>query len=614
MDLNMELGAKYLGDGKCTFRVWAPFRDTVDVHFVEPSDRLIRLEKSTHGYHLGTIDKVGPGHRYFFRLDGGTERPDPASRYQPLGVHGPSEVVESGFSWKDRTWRGILLEDYVIYELHVGTFTELGTFDAVWTHLDDIQDLGATAIELMPVAQFPGSRNWGYDGVYPYAVQNSYGGPEGLKLLVDECHRRGMAVVLDVVYNHLGPEGNYLWDFGPYFTERYRTPWGSAVNFDGAYSNGVRDYFVSNALYWVTELHIDALRLDAVHGIFDFSAVHILQEIGDAVHRRARSLGRRVYVIPESDLNDSRLIRSPELGGYGLDAQWNDDFHHALHTLLTGEDSGYYQDFGNIGHLTRSFQEGYVYSGKYSTYRKRNHGNATRGLSPRNFVVFAQNHDQVGNRCQSDRLTGLVSYEALKLAAGTVLLSPFIPLLFMGEEYGEPSPFPYFISHGDPDLIEAVRKGRIEEFGAFGWLGKPPDPESESTFQRAKLNHALRRKGRGGILFHFHKTLIGLRRELRIPPRDFGDYHVTSLERYPACVLTYGRELAESAIIMHFGGKHARIDAPFPSGRWGKRLDSAEEQWAGPGSNMPLELLSHGAISLEASPHSLVVYARKDEI
>ena len=451
------LGAIYLGDGRCSFRVWAPRAQQVEVRIVAPGQRIIPLRRDERGYHEVVAESVDPGTRYFYRLDGESERPDPASRFQPEGVHGPSQVVDSRFSWGDAGWFGLPLRDYIIYELHVGTFTGEGTFAAVVTHLEQLKELGITVLELMPVAQFPGSRNWGYDGTYPFAVQNSYGGPDGLKHLVSACHQRGLAVVLDVVYNHLGPEGNYLGDFAPYFTDRYRTPWGPAVNFDGAHSDEVRRFFIENALSWVTEFHVDGLRIDAVHAILDFSAKPFLQELAEAVHAQAERLNRRIYLIPESDLNDTRLIRAPEVGGFGLDAQWNDDFHHALHTLLTGERTGYYEDFGEIRHLVKGFREGFVYSGEYSPYRRRRHGNSSRSLPAHRFVVFAQNHDQVGNRLRGDRLSHLVSLEALKLAAGVILLSPFIPLLFMGEEYGEIAPFEYFVSHSDPGLIEAVR-------------------------------------------------------------------------------------------------------------------------------------------------------------
>jgi len=338
-------------------------------------------------------------------------------------------VVDPDFRWDDHLWEGIPLQAYVLYEIHVGTFTPEGTFDAVITHLDELKELGITAIELMPNAQFSGARNWGYDGVFPFAVQSSYGGPWGLKRLVNACHQKEVAVVLDVVYNHLGPEGNYLGDFGPYFTDRYRTPWGHAINFDGPHSDEVRRFFIENALYWITEFHIDALRIDAVHAILDFSAEHFLRELASAVNKRARSLNRRVYIIAESALNDTEVIRSRKLGGHGLDAQWNDDFHHALHTLLTKEEKGYYKDFGRFKHLVKAFSDGFVYSGEYSPYRGRRHGNSSRHIPADRFVVFAQNHDQVGNRMRGERLSSLVSFEGLKLAAGTVILSPYIPLL-----------------------------------------------------------------------------------------------------------------------------------------------------------------------------------------
>ena len=407
------------------------------------------------------------------------------------GVHGPSEIIDPRFPWEDDSWNGLPLSKYLLYELHVGAFTPDGTFKAIIPYLDYLLNLGITAVEIMPVAQFPGSRNWGYDGVYPYAAQNSYGGPDALKRLINACHLRGMAVVLDVVYNHLGPEGNYLWDFGPYFTDKYKTPWGPAINLDGPFSDEVRKFFIENALHWVTDFHIDALRVDAVHGMLDFSARHFLEELADVVHEQGERLARRVYVMSEGDLNDSRIIRSRDVGGYGLDAQWNDDFHHALHALLTHERSGYYGDFGELRHMIKALRDGFVYSGEYSAYRKRRHGNQSADLPARRFVVFCQNHDQVGNCAMGARLTQLVTMEGLKLAAGTVLLSPFIPLLFMGEEYGETSPFPYFVSHSDQSLVEAVRKGRREEFKAFEWPGEPPDPQAESTFMSAKVDHSL---------------------------------------------------------------------------------------------------------------------------
>ncbi|TFH04164.1 MAG: malto-oligosyltrehalose trehalohydrolase, partial [Spirochaetales bacterium] len=449
-------------------------------------------------------------------------------------------------------------------------------------------ELGVTAIELMPVAQFPGERNWGYDGVYPFAPQNSYGGPLGLKKLIDACHGRGLAVVLDVVYNHLGPEGNYLHGFGPYFTDRYRTPWGEAVNFDGPYSDEVSRYFIDNALYWICEYHVDALRLDAVHGIFDFSARHFLKELAAEVHREAESLGREIHVIAESDLNDVRLIDSPDKGGYGLDGQWNDDFHHILHTLLTGEKDGYYQDFAGVAQMVTSFNERFVYSGQYSRFRQRCHGNSAAGIPAEQFVVFAQNHDQVGNRMLGERLPSLVSFESLKLAAGAVLLSPYIPLLFMGEEYGEEAPFLYFISHSDPGLMEAVREGRKEEFRSFSSGGDPPDPGSIETYLRSKPDQGKRFSGKNAVLFQFHKTLIALRKNipaLCVP--DTNALRVVALEEQKLVLVERWQGDCLVVCLFNFNNQDVTVRFPGNSGRWCKQLDSSDTEWNGAGAVLP---------------------------
>ena len=372
------LGARYLGGGRTAFRVWAPFAEKVEVQLVAPQRGAVRMEKDGRGYFAAEAE-VPQGALYFYAING-REYPDPASRSQPRGVHGPSEVTGLDFPWRDAAWTGIELKDYIIYELHVGTFTAEGTFDAITGHLPELKALGITAVELMPVAQFPGGRNWGYDGVLPYAVQDTYGGPAGLKRLVDACHHEGLAVILDVVYNHIGPEGNHLAEFGPYFTDRYRTPWGAALNFDGPDSDEVRRFFIENALYWVADFHIDALRLDALHAILDISPYTFLEELAAAVHRRAAELGRRVYLIGESSADDARLVRPAAEGGLGLDAQWNDDFHHALHALLTGEKEGYYQDYGEVRHLVKALREGFVYSGEYSAFRRRRHGTSSRDI------------------------------------------------------------------------------------------------------------------------------------------------------------------------------------------------------------------------------------------
>jgi maltooligosyltrehalose trehalohydrolase len=613
MPREVTLGATLLGDGRCRFLVWAPLAQTVEAHIVAPQERIVTLEPVKRGYYQRTVDGVRPGSLYLYRLDEQHERPDPASRSQPQDVHGPSAIVDPGFSWQDDAWFGLALQDYLIYELHVGTFTAEGTFEAVIAYLDELKSLGITAVELMPVAQFPGNRNWGYDGVYPYAAQHAYGGPDGLRRLVNACHQQGLAVVLDVVYNHLGPEGNYLGDFGPYFTDRYKTPWGAALNFDGAYSDEVRRYFIENALYWITECHIDALRLDAVHAIADQSAYPFLDELAVAVHDQAEALGRRVHVIAESDLDDTRIIRPRELGGFAHDAQWNDGFHHALHTLLTGESDGYYWDYGKVAHLAKAFTEGYVYSGQYSAYRQRRHGNSSRAVPAQQFVVCAQNHDQVGNRMLGERLSQLVGFESLKVAAAVVLLSPFIPLLFMGEEYGETAPFPYFISHMDADLVEAVRRGRREEFAAFAWKGEPPDPQSETVFDHAKLNHHLRQEGHHAVLYAFYKELIRLRKTVPALARLSKEtMYVGYYESPPVLWVRRWCGESETCLVVHFGQEQASVILPLPSGRWCKRLDSAAEQWRGPGGMAPAELVGDEPLTLALPPHDIVLFVRED--
>ncbi len=609
---SLSLGATPLGDGRCRFLVYAPQAETVEVHLLSPRDKTVALARDGRGYHRGVAEDVLPGSLYRYRLDGTKERPDPASRFQPQGVHGPSQIVDrSAFPWQDREWKGLPLETYVFYELHVGTFTPEGTFDAVIPRLDDMVRLGITAVELMPVAQFPGSRNWGYDGVYPFAVQDSYGGPEGLKKLVDACHRKGLAVVLDVVYNHLGPEGNYLGEYGPYFTDRYKTPWGSAVNFDGPHSDEVRRYFLENALCWFAEYRVDALRLDAVHGILDFSAYPFLAELADTVRELGERTDRKVYLIPESDLNDARLITPREQGGYDLSAQWSDDFHHALHTLLTGETDGYYRDFGSLEHLARAYSEGFVYSGHYSAYRSRRHGNSCRHAAAGQLVVFSQNHDQVGNRMHAERLAGLVSFESLKLAAGVVLLSPFLPLLFMGEEYGETAPFLYFISHSDEDLIEAVRRGRKEEFSAFRWVGEIPDPQDETTFLRSRIDHRLRGEGRHGILWEFYRELLLLRKDhpvLACLSKE--DMEVTAYDAGKVLYVRRWKGTAQTAAAFHFGEDPVTIALPVPPGEWNRQVDSADPRWGGSGSAVPDTLRSKGETTLVLSPRSFALFSR----
>ncbi len=508
-------GAVGSPDGTLLFRVWAPAARRVHLVLYEgDARRELEMESEAGGYHRHEESEVPDGRRYAFRLDGGPERPDPCSLLQPDGPHGPSAVVRPGrFAWTDGGWRGVRREDLVFYELHVGTFSPEGTFDGAIARLRDLRELGVTAVEIMPVAQFPGARNWGYDGVLPYAAQNTYGGPDGLQRLVDACHAEGLAVFLDVVYNHLGPEGSYVREFGPYFTERYRTPWGSAVNYDDRGCDAVRDFVLDNARMWLEEFHVDGLRLDAVHAIYDLGARHILRAIEEVAEDVAERRGYPATIVAESDLNDPRLLDPRERGGHALGAQWADDFHHAAHAFLTGEREGYYADFGDPEQLARSLECPFVYAWDYSPFRGRKHGAPPAGLKGDHFVVCLQNHDQVGNRARGDRLAGLLGDPAKRrLAAGLLLLSPYLPLLFMGEEYGEENPFPFFCSFEDPALVEAVREGRRREFEAFTWQGEVPDPQAESTFNSAKLSWSWPEGTPRAGLRRLHRDLLVARR------------------------------------------------------------------------------------------------------
>lgn len=614
MSTDITLGATCLERDRTRFLVWAPFADRVEVRIVEPRERIIPLDRDERGYFEKTVDGAPAGSLYYYHLDGDSEYPDPASRFQPRGVDGPSQVVDPDFPWDDTQWEGLPLKDYIIYELHIGTFTPEGTFDAITDHLNGIIELGITAVELMPVAQFPGSRNWGYDGVYPFAVQESYGGPDALKRFVNTCHRKGLAVILDVVYNHLGPEGNHLSEFGPYFTDRYRTPWGNAINFDVAYSDDVRRFFIENALYWITEFHIDALRLDALHAIIDISAYGFIEELAASVHELAKKLNHHLYLIGESTSNDFRLVRPPENGGYGLDAQWNDDFHHALHTLLTGENTGYYQDFGTIQQMAKAYREGFVYSGEYSPYRKHQHGTSSKDIPAHRLVVFSQNHDQVGNRARGERLSQLVSLESLKLAAGVIILSPFLPLVFMGEEYCEMAPFSYFISHSDPALVEAVRKGRREEFNAFNWQGEIADPQDKAAFLSARLNHELRNKGQHKVLYDFYRELIRLRKEnpvLACLSKD--DMEVVGDESNKSLYVRRWQGDREVVILYNFNDNTVKMHQLVSAGEWHRIMGSADERWLGGGNSIPDKIDSRGEIDLTLKPKSFVLLEKGEK-
>ncbi len=568
------------------------------------------MSKDSAGFHNLELPELAPETTYLYRLDDHEEWPDPASRWQPHGVHGPSQIFDpQSFRWNCARWKPLSLPSAILYELHVGTYTPEGTFDGVISHLDELAELGVTTIEIMPVAQFPGARNWGYDGVYIFAPQNSYGGPPGLQRLVDAAHARGLTVILDVVYNHLGPEGNYLGKFGRYFTTRYRTPWGSALNFDGPENGSVRDFFISNALYWLEEFRIDGLRLDAIDRIYDLGAHHFLAELKESVQQLEKRTGRKIVLIAESDLNNRKILDPPERGGYALDAQWSDDFHHALHTLLVKETAGYYADFGTLEHLANTLRQGWYYEGQYSVFRRRKHGNSPRGISAEHFVVCSQNHDQVGNRVMGDRLSCIVDLASLKLAAGVTLLSPFVPMLFMGEEYGEPAPFLYFTSHEDAHLIEAVRKGRQAEFAAFAWAGQIPDPQSVSTFRDATLQHSGKSQHPHSSLWSFYRQLIALRAKYRLG--DTAAIEVTAHESEKVLVV-FRNTSPDLLMIFHFGPANTQFTLALPRGDWRIVLDSANDTGAVHGERQratspSLSPVPITPVTLDFSPRSFLV-------
>ncbi|HEY3956768.1 MAG TPA: malto-oligosyltrehalose trehalohydrolase [Streptosporangiaceae bacterium] len=496
------------------FRVWAPRPRRVELVLGE---RRVPMSPATGGWWEAADEAAGPGTDYAFSLDGGPPRPDPRSAFQPHGVDGPSRVVDHGaFTWTDAGWRGVPLPGAVLYECHVGTFSAEGTFDGAIGHLDHLAGLGVDAMELMPVAEFSGDRGWGYDGVDLFAPHHAYGGPDGLKRLIDAAHARGIGVVIDVVYNHLGPAGNYLPEFGPYFSPVHRTNWGDAVNFDGPGSDEVRRFVVDNALGWLRDYHADGLRLDAVHAIADDSATHICEQLAAEVAALAARLNRPLFVIAESDLNAPRFVRPREVGGYGLGSAWADEWHHALHATLTGERDGYYSDFGPLPLLAKALRQAWVYDGTYSPYRQRTHGRSPAGLAGSQFVVCTQNHDQVGNRAAGERGAALMSDGRLRVAAALLLTAPFVPMLFQGEEWGASTPFQYFTGHPGPELGRAVSEGRRHEFASFGWdPAAVPDPQDPATFSRSRLDWGELSVGRHAALLDWYRELIALRR--RIP-------------------------------------------------------------------------------------------------
>ncbi|MGI0132308.1 MAG: malto-oligosyltrehalose trehalohydrolase [Thermoplasmata archaeon] len=612
LDPNVPLGVTLDPDGLAHFLVWAPSARSVGVELLPPGRRRLPLEQLERGYWGVELDGIRPGQRYGWTIHGRKALPDPASRSQPNGVVGASEVVApDAFRWTDASWQGLPLDRQVFYELHVGTYSRSGTFDGVVLDLDHLADLGVTTIEILPVAQFSGRRNWGYDGVFPFAVQHSYGGLAGLQRLADACHARGLALFLDVVYNHLGPEGNVLPRFGPYFTDRYRTPWGAALNFDGHGSDEVRRFFVESATFLTEHAHLDGLRVDAVHAIVDPTARPFLAELTHAVHAVGERTGRPRWLVAESALNDPRVVERETVGGLGFDTMWNDDFHHALHAALTGDRSGYFVDFHGVDDLQQVLVHGFALAGRRSEFRGRRHGRAPDGVPAERFVAFAQNHDQVGNRPFGDRLGTLVPFAAEKLAMGLTVLAPFLPLLFMGQEYGETAPFLYFTDHQGRRLARAVCRGRRREFvGPTG--GTPvPDPQSTRTFELSRLVRRRRARGRHRAFLELTRALLALRREIA-PVRRLSAEEVGRCPDDPSVLWIDRPEDAGrpgSFALFRIGPGDGALPVPELRHRqlW-RRLDAEEARFGGSGSTAPDEIApGHGAV-VGLAPWSFVVY------
>ncbi|HEY2722676.1 MAG TPA: malto-oligosyltrehalose trehalohydrolase [Chitinophagaceae bacterium] len=608
----MKAGPQILANGKTRFTVWSPLSTEMVLHVVHPFDRKLPMNKNQFGY-FQVDAEVGAGCLYFYCPENEKDLPDPASQFQPQDVHGPSEVVDHlAYQWQDDDWKGIPFNEIILYELHIGTFTERGTFESAIEKLDHLASTGINTIEIMPVSQFPGNRNWGYDGAYPYAVQNSYGGPEGLKKLVDACHQKGIAVCLDVVYNHLGPEGNYFERFGPYFTDHYRSPWGRAINFDGQWSDGVRDFFSDNAVYWFEYFHIDGLRFDAIHAIYDMGAIHFWELMHKKTEQLEQRMGRKFYTIAESDLNDPKVIKGAELGGYGFTAQWLDDFHHVVYTLVDREEGKkLYADFGDMNQLAKAYKEGFVHSGDYVKFRKRKYGASSAGVSGNKFISFIENHDQSGNRATGDRLTSLISFEKIKLCAAANLLSPYIPMLFMGEEYGEQAPFFYFISHSDKELVKAVQEGRKKEFEHFGWSAEPPDPFEEKTFHESKLQWQTIGEKKHAIIHAWYKQLIQFRKsQAAFKNFDKNNVWVNLVGETIEIGRRSENEKEKMVCLFNFSDSITScISIPAAHSSWNKLVDSNDKNWVIDNQKwLPLPATVQPERKIEIPPLTAVVY------
>ena len=558
-----ELGANIIGNNQVSFCVWAPYHKEIDLEICSPEHKIYPLKKDKLGYFRGVFNEIVTGTTYKYILNKTRTFPDPASKFQPSGVHAPSEVIDLTFKWSNQNWKGLKLKNYLIYELHIGTFTSKKDFQGVIKVLDYLTKLGITAIEIMPVATFPGKRNWGYDGVYPFAVQPSYGGPLAFKKLIDECHKRNLAVILDVVYNHLGPEGNYFGKFAPYFSKKNKTPWGKAINYDEKFNEHVKNTFIQNALYWTQEFCIDALRLDAIDQITDKSKTPFLKLLSRKIKAKATELQRHIYLFAESDDNETYIIRDLKKGGFGLDSYWNGDFHHALHSFFTKDKHKYYQDYGALAHIKKCLKEGFCYTGNYSQFHQKKRGDKSKDLSPQKFTVFIQNHDMVGNRLLADRISSLVTENELYLSAGLVLLSPFIPLIFMGEVANVRTPFLYFTSHTNKRLNNAVYKGYCKGFKDF--TNKPSDPSLESSFNNSCLNIDKKIKDfEKRKLFQCYQYLIRLRNKFKelFVYSDFTKASINKIKYKNILCVTRISNYKKLIMIFNFSTKLEQIPNP----------------------------------------------------
>lgn len=584
-----SIGVTFHHEDDASLLVWAPYATSLKLLLPEAGIHHEFRRIDNHGY--WEVDtNIAHGTNYWLEIDGVTYA-DPASRFQPAGIHGPSQAFDPArFQWHDDRWHNIKLKDYVIYELHTGTFSPDGTFNGIGEKLDYLLDLGITAVEIMPVAQFPGDRNWGYDGVLPFAVQNSYGGPHALQQLVSTCHDKGLAVILDVVINHIGPEGNYFRAFGPYFTDKYHTPWGAAVNFDDAGCDAVRKYYIDNVISWFRDYHIDAVRLDAVHALKDSSPVHILADIRKHTNILGAETGRRHYLIAECELNDTRYITDLP-NGYGMHAQWADEFHHALRVTSGQERIGYYSDYRGLPDLAKAFQHGYVFTGNFSEHRNRLFGTSTDNIPGEKFVVFSQNHDHIGNRMLGERSGALVGFDMSKVLATAVMVSPFLPLVFMGEEYAEKQPFLYFVCHTDKELVRNVREGRKREFAALFSDEAFPDPQSPDTFLKSKLDWSLLNVNTHAAMFGFYKELIALRKQYpAMGTTDRDGVHVLVNEANKVLLVTKATAAQRMCCVMNFSHANQPLVIHNREIGWTPVLYSASEQWLGPASGLlPME-------------------------